>query len=74
MNYAVINDLTNIVENVVVVDDGSSWQPPAGFYAVDLADSGAGIGWSYDPQTGQFTPPPPPPSPDDAGDQPNVIG
>lgn len=55
MSYAVIDIQTNIVVNVVVWDGHSSWSPPEGCIAIqsDLA----GIGWTYNPKDGSFTPP-----------------
>lgn len=46
MNKAILNIQTNIVENVIVLDDKSSWSFPDGFTVVDLVGN-AGIGWSY---------------------------
>lgn len=58
MIEAVINDVSNIVENVVVTGT-SPWTPPPGYFAVDVTnlDPQPGIGWSYDPATGQFAEP-----------------
>ena len=55
MNYAVIFLETNIVENVIVWDGVTSWEPPAGFYVQLIGDSRAGIGWTF--VNGQFVPP-----------------
>lgn len=56
---AVINQASNIVENVVVLGE-SPWSPPDGYICVDVTDLDPqpGIGWSYDPVTQQFAPPP----------------
>lgn len=55
---AVVNQASNIVENVVVLGE-SPWSPPDGYICVDVTDLDPqpGIGWSYDPATQQFTPP-----------------
>lgn len=76
MKYAVINDVTNIVENTVVLDEGSTWTPPIGYYIESLEGTEAGIGWSYDKATGQFIAPPEPESETEAidGEAPSVIG
>lgn len=63
MIFALINDETNIVDNVVVLDEGVQWTPPDNDYLVNIDGLEVGIGWSYDPQTQQWTPPPPPPEP-----------
>lgn len=46
--YAVINSETNIVENVILWDGESQWQPPANTYVQSLEGTEAGIGWKYD--------------------------
>lgn len=51
-NYALING-SGIVENVVLWDGESGWQPPAGFTAVQ--SDAASVGWSYG--GGTFTAP-----------------
>jgi hypothetical protein len=56
--YAIIDSATNVCDNMSVWDGVTPWSPPPGHYAV-LNDDGAGsIGWSYDPNTGTWTPPP----------------
>lgn len=55
MNYAVINQVTNIVVNVVVWDGVSPWSPPEGTFVIQ-SDT-AGIGWIYNINDGSFTPP-----------------
>lgn len=50
---AIINEQTNIVENLIVL--GGVWQAPQGFYLVVSQD--AGIGDFYDPTTAQFVKP-----------------
>lgn len=55
--YAVVQSDTNICDNITVWDGVTPWQPPADHYVV-LNDDGRGeIGWIYDPQTGEWTPP-----------------
>lgn len=76
MIFAVINDQTNIVKNIVVLDEGSQWTPPPGDYIVDITGTEVGIGWIYSPQSGEWTPPSEPESNLDvnqSGSQPNVI-
>ena len=55
MGYAVINLQTNIVENAIVWDGVTQWDPPDGYYVEPFGDSVAGIGWSY--IQGEFIPP-----------------
>jgi hypothetical protein len=78
MIFALINDETNIVENVVVLDEGAVWTPPDNDYLIDITNLEVGINWSYNPDTQEWTPPPPPPPepPVDEtnGTEPNVIG
>jgi hypothetical protein len=54
---AIIDAEYNIVVNVAVV--GGAWLPPDGTFAVDMTNYNPcpGIGWIYDPATGQFTDP-----------------
>jgi hypothetical protein len=47
MNYAVVNKETNIVENVIVLEDVNAWTPPENMLVVPL-DSAAGIGDTWD--------------------------
>ena len=61
--YAVINSETNICDNVVALDEGSTWTPPAGHYTINIDGLSVGINWSYDPNTGEWTPPPEPEMP-----------
>jgi len=55
---AVIDQTTNIVENVVILGDGQ-WSPPDGFFCIDVTnlDPQPGIGWSYISSTQQFSSP-----------------
>lgn len=59
-NWAVVDDATNLVVNVVSWDGSASWQPPAGCSAIDVSAifPEPGIGWIYNPQSNTFTPPP----------------
>jgi hypothetical protein len=56
--YAVINSDTNICDNVIVLDEGSTWTPPATHYIVNIDGLQVGIGFYYDPATQVWTPPP----------------
>ena len=49
----VINEETNIVENVIVL--GDSWTPPEGYYHV-ISNVGT-IGMVFDPVTQEFSTP-----------------
>jgi hypothetical protein len=57
MNLAIINSETRIVENVTVLEAGSEWQPPAGYFIEPLVPN-AGIGWSF--VDGEWIEPPQP--------------
>jgi len=57
-NYAVINSNTNICDNIIVLDEGSTWAPPADHYIVNIDDGQGGIFWHYDPATQVWTAPP----------------
>ena len=57
-NYAVINSDTNICDNVIVLDEGSTWTPPADHYIVNIDEGQGGIFWHYDPATQVWTAPP----------------
>jgi hypothetical protein len=48
--YAVIDEATNIVINVVLWDGESNWTSPLGSYVIDIAGTEAGIGWKYENQ------------------------
>jgi hypothetical protein len=54
MNYAVIDENTNIVVNVALWDGKSLWSPPKGTFAIQ--SDASGIGWFYNPSDGSFTP------------------
>lgn len=56
MKYAIIRD--TLVENVVLWDGETEWQPPEGTTIVELGDTIAGPGFTYDGTT--FTAPPEP--------------
>jgi hypothetical protein len=53
MTYAIIRN--NIVENIIVWDGVTPYTPPEG--TILVRTDTAGIGWIYDPATGEFTPP-----------------
>lgn len=54
MIYAVINEQTNIVENVIVLDEGSTWTPTQGYYIVNIDGLSVGIDWTYNPNTQEW--------------------
>lgn len=47
-NYAVINNETNIVENVILLSDEADWKLSTGNYVVCIDGINAGIGWKYE--------------------------
>jgi hypothetical protein len=50
MDYALVNKQTNIVENVVVLEEGAQWTPPSDMTLVPLT-SYFGIGDTWDGAT-----------------------
>ena len=75
--FAVIETATNICDNTIILDEGSTWQPPEDHYIVNIDGLQVGIGFTYDPKTGQWTPPAPPQPTVDVnadGAPPSVIG
>lgn len=57
MRCAYINQLTNVVENLIVADPSTD-PVPDGYFLVGLPDdSPVAIGWVYIPSTGQFVDP-----------------
>ena len=47
MDYAIVNVQTNIVENIVVLEENSTWIPPEGTTVVPLIGSfGTGDMWN----------------------------
>ena len=54
--YAMIDENTNIVSNVIVLEEGAHWQPPAGVYMVNIDGLEVGIGFTYDKTTNTWTP------------------
>lgn len=77
MIYAILQNGTNVVENTTVLDTGAQWTPPQGYYTVDTTGTDVGIGWIYNPQSQEWTPPLEPESNlnvNQSGSQPNVIG
>ena len=56
--FAVILSSTDICDNVVALDEGSTWTPPADHYTVDIDGISVGIGWHFNPATSIWTGPP----------------
>ena len=61
MQYGVINNQTNLCENVVEILEGSEWTPPEGYFVEPLVPN-AGIGWTF--EKGEWIEPFPPPEPE----------
>lgn len=53
--YAVI-DPNGVVNNVILWDEASSWQPPEGHSIVKVEELFCDIGWKY--ENGEFVKPP----------------
>jgi len=45
--YALINN-KNIVDNVVLWNGETEWEPPSGFQLLNVENIECGIGWTYD--------------------------
>ena len=57
--FAVIDDATNICDNVVSWDDAEHpWTPPTNHYVINIDGLSVGIDWSYDPATSAWIEPP----------------
>jgi hypothetical protein len=52
-----------LIVNAIVYDGEAPYDPGEGRGVVPLGDSGAWIGWTYNPETETFTPPPEPEEP-----------
>lgn len=61
-NVAVVNPLSGLVENVVVVDEAMEWSTPVGSQLVEIDGRSASIGWSYDASQDVFIQPEVPPT------------
>jgi hypothetical protein len=74
MNYAVVNQKTNIVQNTIVLEENAVWEPPEGHFLVPV------IGPASQRDTWDGTKFIPPPivvlqtDPNTPGSAPNVIG
>ena len=55
--YAIIDTETNVCVNMCVWDGVTPWEPPPGCYVVNNASGAGEIGWLYDPNTSQWSPP-----------------
>jgi len=56
-NFLIVNNETGVVDNCVVVNEGSTWQPPAGF-TMHPSVPNVGIGWTL--VNGEWVDPNPP--------------
>lgn len=56
-NYAVV-DSNDVVQNIIVWDEVSQWQPPEGHSLVKADDVACNIGWKHN--NGVFSDPNPP--------------
>jgi hypothetical protein len=64
LRWAIINSNTNIVDNVILWDGESVWEPPLGFYVVKIEQqSVVHIGFSYNKTTKKWIEPEYPPLP-----------
>ena len=57
MRYAIVDDLTKIVQGVIIWDGTSPYMPPAGTTLVNVDGIPCGPGWIQQPD-GSFAPPP----------------
>lgn len=56
MRYAIVNDASKVVENIIVWDGVSPYTPPAGTTLVKVDGIPCDIGWIQQPD-GSFAPP-----------------
>lgn len=47
-----------LIVNAIVYDGTDDYTPPEGLALVEREESEAWIGWTYNADTGEFTPPP----------------
>lgn len=71
MDYAVVNIATSLVENTIVLEEGSNWTPPSGTQIIPL-DGNFEIGDTWDGV--KFIRAPNPVLETSSGSTPNVIG
>ena len=57
MRYAIVDDLTKVVLNLILWDGVTPFTPPAGTSLVNVTDVFCNIGWIEQPD-GSFIPPP----------------
>ena len=56
-NFLIVNNETGVVHNWIDLDEGSTWQPPAGFTMYPSVPN-VGIGWTL--VNGEWIEPPQP--------------
>ena len=56
MNYAIVDDVTKVVQGVIVWDGVAPYTPPAGTTLVNVDGIPCGPGWIQQPD-GSFIPP-----------------
>ena len=69
MDYALVNQENNTVENIIVLKEGANWTPPDGFICTPLQVS-FGIGDTWDGANFVRAPEPPQPPEPEVGEQP----
>ena len=57
MKYAIVDDLTKVVLNIILWDSVTPYTPPQGTSLVNVTDVLCDIGWIQQPD-GTFAPPP----------------
>jgi hypothetical protein len=57
MRYAIVDDATKVVQNVIVWDGATPYTPPAGTTLVNVDGIPCGPGWIQQPD-GSFSPAP----------------
>lgn len=74
MHFALVNTETNVVENVIDLEDGAIWSPPQGHIIVPY-ETGVSPGATWNGTEFIPVPPPPPPAIEPVSDGiQNVIG
>jgi hypothetical protein len=55
--FALISNSNNLVLNIIILNDNSTYTPPNDTFMVDVSDVFVDIGWVYDATENQFIQP-----------------
>jgi hypothetical protein len=60
----------NTVSNIIMADDKEATEAALNCTLIEYTtENPAGIGWTYDEETGKFSPPPPTPTPEEVDEK-----